>query len=231
MKISLALAACLLFASWYPTVSEIASCSAKTVQRSDKKLLGKLAKGTYTFPDGKIKVKVPPLLEPGAKVRDEKVEVLTQVIFTDDLGTFYRVVVVNNVPPVTTLDRIQGVFKNPQSKKEIMTARGREVHLIDLEPEGAEIRVTSFIKDHNNQFVSSTMTPDLLTANVLFETDHAIIHVIAGIPLFQDAAVENKTDLVKEKLKRFLEGVEVLPAPGQASGLDRRVQPQNTTAF
>src|SRR5436853_7863901 len=101
------------------------------VQKPEKKLLGKLSNGEYSFPGGKLKIKLPPLVEPGAKIRDEKAEDVTQVILTDDFGAFYRVVVLDNSRGEYDVDAVLNVFKGVREKEMITTTRGKELRVVE----------------------------------------------------------------------------------------------------
>lgn len=186
-----------------------AVASARTAQTSEKKLLGNLANGKYSFPGDKVTVKAPPLLEPGAKIRDEKSAAVIQVIFTDDLGTFYRVIVLDNSRGEYNLDDVLNTFDGIREKQMVETSRGRELRVIDVEKEGAEISVTTMTRDEAGKSKVEKRIPDLLTANAAFVGNGLIIHVVAGMPIFDAAKVETLITTVKERLDKFLAGVEV----------------------
>jgi len=187
-----------------------AFATARTAQKNDKPLLGNFANGKYAFPGDKIRVKAPPLLEPGAKIRDEKSTQVIQVVFTDDLGAFYRVIVLDNSGGDFKLEDVLSTFDGLREKQMIETSRGQEIRAIDLEKEGAEIIVTTTTKDEAGKPKTEQKTPDLLTANAAFVKNTSIIHVVAGMPVLDPAKVETLTVTVKERLDKFLAGLELV---------------------
>jgi hypothetical protein len=205
-----ALTTCLMIfiGAAFPPSTAIAAIG--NTQKSDKALLGNFANGKYAFPGDKIRVKAPPLLEPGAKIRDEKSTQVIQVVFTDDLGAFYRVIVLDNSGGEFKLDDVLSTFDGLREKQMIETSRGQEIRAIDLEKEGAEITLTSTIKDEAGKPKTEQKTPDLLTANAAFVKNTSIIHVVAGMPVLDPAKVETLTVTVKERLDKFLAGLELV---------------------
>lgn len=204
-----ALATCLIMLIGSAFLSPTTVAAVWVAQKSDKPLLGNLAKGKYSFPGDKIRVKAPLLLEPGAKIRDEKSNSVIQVVFTDDLGTFYRVIVLDNSGGEFKLEDVLSTFDGLREKQMIETSRGQEIRAIDLEKEGAEITVTTMTKDEAGKSKTEKKTPDLLTANAAFVKSTSIIHVVAGMPVFDPAKVETLTATVKERLDKFLAGLEL----------------------
>jgi hypothetical protein len=192
----------------------VTSAPSKAIQKPEKKLIGKLSRGEYAFPGGKLRIKIPFLIEPGAKIRDEKADDVTQVILTDDFGAFYRVVALDNSRGEYELDAVLNVFKDIREKEIITTNRGKELRVVDLEKEGAELILTNITKDSEGRTRIEQRAPDLLTANAAFEWDHLIIHVAAGLSVglsvINPGKEETKVALVKERLDKFLSGI-VLP--------------------
>lgn len=205
-----ALVTCLILLIGSAPSRPAALAAARDEQKSEKQLLGNLANGKYAFPGDKIKVKSPPLLEPGAKIRDEKGEDVIQVVFTDDLGAFYRVIVLDNSRGEYKLDDVLNTFEGIREKQTLDTSRGHEIRVIDVEKEGAEITVTTMTKDEAGKSKTVQKTPDLLTANAAFEKNTSLIHVVAGIPILDAAKVETLVATVKERLDKFLAGIEFL---------------------
>ena len=211
LRVYFALAFCFTFTQLAPHIS------VRAVQKIENKLLGNLSNGVYSFPGGKIRAKVPPLLEPGAKVRDEKTDDVTQVIFSDDAGAFYRVVLLDNSRGEYKPEDVMNVFKGLREKEITGTVRGRELRVIDLEKEGAEITIMKITKDKDGNSKPEQMVPDLLTANSVFEIDKNIIHVVAGVPIIHIVAsmpgskpdnLEKQTKIVKDRLEKLLSGIE-----------------------
>lgn len=181
--------------------------SIKLPQSPEKKLLGKLSNGEYIFPGGKLKVKIPPLVEPGAKIRDEGMDDVTQVILTDDFGAFYRVVVLDNSRSEYGVEAVLNVFKGIREKEWKTTSRGKELRVVDLEKEGAEMVLTTWKTDEHGERKVEQQVPDLLTANAAFAADRMLIHIVAGLPVMNADKIGARASQVKELLEKFLLGI------------------------
>jgi hypothetical protein len=132
---------------------------------------------------------------------------LSQVIFTDDLGSFYRVVSITGRHKRTiNVYTPFNVFHDVRDKQEQQTVRGLEVRVINVEAAGAEVAVTTGSKDGN----PTTVKPDLLTANAIFAANNRVYHLTAGLPLYQRSTVAQVTGQVRRRLEEFLTGFEVL---------------------
>lgn len=200
----------ILLLTYFISSPFVGQASSKLTQKPEKKLLGKLSNGEYAFPSGKLKLKIPPLVEPGAKIRDEKADDVTQVILTDDFGAFYRVVVLDNSRGEYEVEAVVNVFKGIREKEMRTTSRGKELRVVDLEKEGAELVVTTMKTDDHGQTKVEQRVPDLLTANAAFAADHLLVHVVAGMPVMEADKIEGLTSRVKERLDKFLLGIVVL---------------------
>jgi hypothetical protein len=193
-----------------PIVSPLAaSASSGAMQKPEKLLLGKLSNGEYSFPEGKLKIKIPPLVEPEAKIRDERVSGLTQVILTDVFGAFYRVFILDNSRGEFDIDVAIKIFKGIREKETITTPRGKELRIVDVEKEGAELTITKMWPDKKGQAKWEQRRPDLLTANAAFASDQMIICVTAGLPMNNAGKMNEQVVEVKERLDKFLSGIEV----------------------
>ena len=177
------------------------SASSGAIQQPERELLGKLSNGEYSFPDGKLKIRTPSLLmKPGAKIRDEKAPGITQVIWTDLLGAFYRVFTIDNSRGEFDVEVAMKVFKGIRERETISTARGKELRIVDVEKEGAEIIITTMGRQRK---------PDLLTANASLASNQMIICVTAGLPIYDAGKIEAQVGEVKKRLEQFLSGIEI----------------------
>lgn len=173
---------------------------------------GSVADGKYTSVHGDFRVVIPKLMKPGALARDEKVgSTLTQVIFTDDLGRFYRLISLNNESKEFSFDRIMSKYPNARDTQELNTSRGREIRFIDIEKAGAEIAMYTAqgMKGDKTEWEETKL--DLVTANAVFQANNRIYHVIAGVTVFSQQAVERDTKEAKERLEEFIGGLEIVP--------------------
>ncbi len=169
---------------------------------------GVVAEGKYESMDGDYKVVIPGLLKPGARVRDEDVPgELSQVIFTDDLGSFYRIISLKNDKGDHSYERILSIYPEARGKQKLETVRGLEVHFIDVEKEGAEIVVKTFKKEKDGKIEWKEKSPDLVTVNCIFQANNRFYHVVAGVPLMQAMTEERAITLAKERLEKLLAGL------------------------
>jgi hypothetical protein len=184
-----------------------------------EKLMGCIKKGIYTGPNKDFQIQIPELLL-GGHVRDEgsrESREATMVIFTDDLGMFYRVVSFPPSDTFTTDDFVAGVFKNAnvRDKQVVQTSKGREWRIIDIEKNGAEITKTDG--------AGHSMRPDLVNASVVFAANNRVYQVTAGVPvgLFSEYDLtgkgskktgkpEGRIGDARKKLDEFLAGFKTL---------------------
>lgn len=180
---------------------------------------GMVREGKYTSREGDYKVLIPSLLKPGARVRDEGDSTGHQVIFTDDLGAFYRIISLNNDKGEFSNEKIVAAFPHARDKQMLETTRGREMRFVDTEKEGAEVVVQSLKQNKGGKIETEVRRPDLVTANSVFEVNKRIYHVVAGVTIMANLFDEEQTDQQKEeraskgakgKLEKFLAGLEIL---------------------
>jgi hypothetical protein len=170
-----------------------------------KHIKGSIKGDVYTSPGKEFRVAVPVDESAGGAVRDEQgkdVEI-SQVIFTDDFGSFYRIVCTKTSRSV---DEMMGVFHDIRDKKTTEGPYGRELRVIDVEPEGSEMTITTIKPGSSTEVVR----PDLITANVLFSMNGRIYHVVAGYMAFRDKGVEREQQMVISRLEQFLAGFQPL---------------------
>jgi len=170
-----------------------------------KKIHGTLKNDVYTSDHGGFRVHVPVHEGTGGAVRDESGKMgdteISQVIFTDDFGAYFRIV---SLKTSGSMDNIMNVFHDVRDKKEIQTARGRELRVINVEKEGAEISVTTIVKGSPPQ----TTKPDLVTVNAVFTANGRIYHLCAGFPVLGNRTVDEIAESVRGDLESLLQGFE-----------------------
>ena len=188
-------------------VTLVSAAQGSVVQKLEQDIRGKVKNSVYTSIHKEYTVRVPELAYPGALVRDESGDEGSQVIFTDDFGAFYRVVLLEKSVLGIELDDSLVVFKHVREKEALQTARGREWRLIDIEPEGAELSIKTLQPDGSWK----ERRPDLVVAASAFEHDGRLYHVVAGVavlntkvPIAQSVEVAIKQ--AKERLDAFLAG-------------------------
>lgn len=174
-------------------------------------ITGRVEAGSYTNPQKDFRVVVPVQGELGGNVRDESFKgdetFVTQVVFTDDLGFFYRVVSLTGLRKrkLNVYSPLK-VFHDIREQQEIYTANGLELRIINIEKAGAEVLVT----EGGMGKVTSSYRPDLVTANAILTANGRIYHLTAGFPLYRGATLADVTEKVKKKLETFLAGFEPL---------------------
>lgn len=172
-----------------------------------KHIKGSIKGDVYTSPGKEFRVAVPVDESAGGAVRDEQgkgrdVE-LSQVIFTDDFGSFYRIICTKTSRSV---DEMMGVFHDIRDKTTTEGPYGRELRIIDVEPEGSEMTITTITPGSPTEVTK----PDLITANVLFSINGRVYHVVAGYMAFRDKGVESEKQMVITRLEKFLAGFQPL---------------------
>ena len=170
-----------------------------------KHIQGSINGDVYTSPGKEFRVAVPVDESAGGAVRDEQLKSakISQVIFTDDFGSFYRVICTKTS---RSLDQMTGVFHDIRDKKTTEGPYGPELRVIDVEPEGAEMTITTIKRGSPTEVVR----PDLITANVLFSINGRVYHVVAGYMAFRDKGVDREKQMVITRLEKFLAGFQPL---------------------
>lgn len=159
---------------------------------------GKISKNVYSSPDGDYRVAIPNAKVPGASARDEGSNEGWQVIFTDDFGGFYRLLSLKNpkgelsAEGVLRMENYAKVF----DKEVVQTSRGREIRFVDIEKNGAEMTVKSSRTLPDGSIQWESITPDLVTANAVFEAHGRLYHLIAGVTMLDldlpDSVLESR---------------------------------------
>ncbi len=180
------------------------------VAQTAKGTKGVIAKNSYTSPERDFRVVIPNEAVPGFAARDEGDGDVWQVLFTDDFGGFYRMLSLKNPKGEFTADRVLGMKNYAQAfdKEVLETTRGHEIRFIDVEKQGAEITIKTARKLPDGSIEWDSMTPDLVTANAVFETNRHLYHVIAGVAQMEKMDQPTAVQRAKERLVKFLEGFE-----------------------
>ena len=177
-------------------------------------ITGTVSSGRYTSIHQDYVVRIPNLLKPGAKARDEESDsVLSQVIFTDDLGSFYRIISLDNAKGEFSPARIIAMYPKARDKQTVRTSRGEELRFGDIDKEGAELTVTTWQKSADGKVKLETKKPDLATANAAFEANGRIYHVVAGVTLMDPMTPDRGITLAKERLEKLLAEMVVVSKP------------------
>jgi hypothetical protein len=131
------------------------------------------------------------------------------VIWTDLLGAFYRVFVLNNSRGEFDINVAIKIFKGIRERETITTRRGKELRIVDVEKEGAELTITKMWPDKKGSAKWEQRKPDLLTANAAFASNQMIVCVTAGLPILDADKINVQVGEVKERLDKFLSGIEI----------------------
>lgn len=190
---------------------------AQDAQR--QKIKGSIKNDIYTNPGKEYEVHIPVRVGAGRAIREEQAKrpdvEISQVIFTDDFGSFYRIV---SITPSNkddlNIDKVLNVFHDIRDKQTVETSRGRELRVIDVEKQGSEMTMTTMDKTG-----ASMQRPDLVTANAIFVANGRIYHLTAGSPLLEERKfgdvtigrkIEDVIKSVREDLEQFLAGFKPL---------------------
>lgn len=165
-----------------------------------KHLKGSIQGEMYFSKEKDFRVVIPVYEAAGGKVRDESAVVedadIAQVIFTDDFGSFYRIL---SIKTQRSMDDLH-VFRDIREQKTVYTEWGRTLRVIDVEKEGAEIVVTNI----ENGGPAETSKPDMITANVIFTANNRIYHLVAGVPVVRQRKFEDLQAIANDRLDHLI---------------------------
>jgi tetratricopeptide (TPR) repeat protein len=170
---------------------------------------GTVADGRYSSSQGGFTIRIPALLKPGARVRDETDDDMTgwQVILTDDLGAFYRIISLDKAKGNFSAEGVLKMYPEAREKGFVETSRGRELRFVDVEKEGAELTVSTMTKSKDGKMEWEKRRPDLATANAVFEAKGRVYHIVAGVTAIQSDDTDRAISRAREKLDSFLSGL------------------------
>lgn len=181
-------------------VSTVLTLSMVGLAGIQKHLKGKINDNVYTSPEKDFRIHLPRVIDEsaGGTAIDQSEKgsnyISTQVIFTNDLGTFYRVGSFTFVG-AANIDNVLKMFSGIQDKQSVQTPRGREWRVIDLAAKGSGIRERQFTFAGG-----SVRILDLLTANAIFVLNGRVYLISAGY-----AAPRNPDAKELEKLRKELD--------------------------
>ena len=176
------------------------SASVTTNVPSDR-----LSQEAYTGPDGGYRVTLPPL-KAGAKVEEHQVGPDKHAVrFSDDSGTAYRILRVDNTVDKFTVEQISDESKASELSLEnryVDSDRGKELRLVGLKKEGSPL-VSE--KTEGGELV--TRKNDLYKADSIFMHGIYMYEVSAGVTASQGQSEEALFDEAKRNLEEFLKGL------------------------
>jgi hypothetical protein len=166
----------------------------------------RLAKNTYTSQDGRYSVTLPPLVQPGMRIEERRLdETTTGVFFADDFGTAYYVLQNDDRARPISLEQHAEQYElgdQLMEKEFVETVRGRELRLVGNHV-GASPIVTRTEED--GRWVERPN--DLVEAWSVFKHGDCFYRVVAGVtPLHERTAAASMSD-AKQRLQAFLDGL------------------------
>ena len=183
-----------------------------------RSLEGQILDGEYRTWDGTIRIRLPHLVQPGAKIEARQINPMKSGLFMrDDFGHIYFVLITANSKLKLSIDDI---IRNLQPQYEVLnrkvvnTDRGKELRLISFKKGGSPI--TSQIIEGGKQIEKQSLNLIDATTIFLVGKDNDIFEVTAGVtdlPLgdtHQRTTKEEKERLAKlaeEYLEEFLAGL------------------------
>jgi hypothetical protein len=190
-------------------VSTVLTLSTVGLAGIRKHLTGKINDNVYTRPEKDFRILLPRTIDEndGGTASDQSGKgsnyTSTQVIFTNDLGTFFRVGSFTFTGPAD-IDKVLKMFSGIQDKQSVQTSRGREWRVIDLATKGSGIRMREF-----TPLGGSVRILDLLTANVIFALNGRVYLISAGHAASRNPDAREMEELRKE-LDTFRAGFEAI---------------------
>ena len=178
------------------------SASVRTNVPSDR-----LTHETYTSPDGGYRVTLPPL-KAGAKVEEHQVGPEKHgVRFSDDSGTAYRILRVDNTGDKFTVEKISDEAKSSELFREnryVNSARGKELRLVGLKKEGSPL-----VSQTMEEGEMVTRKNDLYKADSIFMHGIYMYEVSAGVTTSQGQSENALFDEARINLDEFLKGLRI----------------------
>jgi hypothetical protein len=160
----------------------------------------------YTSPDSEYKVRIPPLVRPGARI-DETVGAAGQkaVGFIDDLGHVYVIQCAHRASPDVTLDSMASTSTAGvvvKDRQVVETLHGRELRILGFHERGSPmISQTS----KNGTTVEKRM--DLVEAWTFFVTKDFEFRIEAGITVLEGVDRETLYPKAQKQLDDFAAGL------------------------
>lgn len=179
------------------------SASVMTNVPSDR-----LSHETYASPDGAFTVTLPHLKQPGAKIEEHQVgQDIHGVRFSDDSGTAYRVIRIDNTGDKFTIEKISDESKASELFREnryVHSDRGTELRLVGLRKEGSPL-----VSQKREGDVLVTRKDALYRADSIFKHGVSMYEVSAGVTATQGQSEDALFDEAKRNLDEFLKGLRI----------------------
>ena len=173
----------------------------------------RLSNGVYTSPGGGYAVRVPTSSEWGGRAEEVQPGPQTHgVMFTDDFGHAFYILVTDNSKTEMSLDSIATEYSIGELLREkefVKTTRGAELRLVGINKGGCPTVVRT---KKDGKWVEEK--EDAVEAWSLFLQGDNIFQVTAGVPLrpTEGLAEAQAVEAAKQGLHRLLEGL-AIPAP------------------
>jgi hypothetical protein len=160
----------------------------------------------YTSPNGEFRVRIPPLVHPGARIEEVKGQSGEMAsAFADELGHVYVIQWWPAIDPSPTLESIsQGYSVEPGVKENgiINSVRGRELRMAGLHAGGSPL---SSQTSQNGKTVFKRS--DIVEAWSIFFVKGSQFRVKAGVTVVDSASIDTLIPRAKKDLEAFLTGL------------------------
>ena len=167
----------------------------------------RLTHNTYTNPDGGYTVTLPHL-QSGARIEELQASIDKHGLrMSDDSGTAYRILRVDNTHNHFTLEQISNDSKVGELFREnryVESDRGKELRLVGLKREGSPLVTQAKEKDGVD-----TRKKDLYKADSIFMRGVYVYEVSAGVTASPGLSEDALFDEAKNNLEEFLKGLRV----------------------
>jgi hypothetical protein len=160
----------------------------------------------YTSPDSEYRVRIPPLVHPGARI-DETVGAAGQraVGFIDDFGRFYVIQCAHRASPDVTLDSMASTSTAGVVVKErqvVETRLGRELRILGFHERGSPM-----IRRTNQAGTTVEKRMDVVEAWTFFVTKDLEFRIAAGITVLEGVDRDTLFPKAKQQLDEFVAGL------------------------
>ena len=167
----------------------------------------RLTHNTYTNPDGGYTVTLPHL-QSGARIEELQASIDKHGLrMSDDSGTAYRILRIDNTHNHFTLEQISNDSKVGELFREnryVESDRGKELRLVGLKREGSPLVTQTKEKD-----VVVTRKKDLYKADSVFIRGIYVYEVSAGVTASPGQSEDALFDEAKNNLEEFLKRLRV----------------------
>ena len=165
----------------------------------------RLTHNTYTNPDGGYTVTLPHL-QSGARIEELQASIDKHGLrMSDDSGTAYRILRVDNTHNHFTLEQISNDSKVGELFREnryVESDRGKELRLVGLKKEGSPLVSQTKEKDG-----VVTRKKDLYKADSIFMRGVYVYEISVGMTASQGQSEDALFDEAKRNLEAFLKGL------------------------